>query len=77
MTSENTKRENKGGLKDQKTSLLYHNSYDIYNNVVSIVNEPPYNKLKSQCMHQATIRISLVITIYIIIKIKNNNYYNE
>ena len=40
--------ENKRGFKDQKSSLLYHNSYDIYHNVGSTVNEPPYNKLMSQ-----------------------------
>ena len=35
---DNMKSENKGGLKDQKSNLLYHKSYDIYHNMVSIVN---------------------------------------
>ena len=65
MTSETMITDNKGGFKDQKSFLLYHNSYDSFNNVVSIVTEPPYDKLKSQYIRQATVRISLGIYPYI------------
>ena len=59
--SDNKKSENKDGLKVQKSNLLYHNSYDFFHNVVSLVNEPPYDKLMSQYMHQALVWISLSI----------------
>ena len=45
-----------GWFQGPKVYFLYHNSFVIYHDGVSIVNEPPYDKLMSQYTHVCTKR---------------------